>query len=559
MVWRIEDPQGNETLKVKYELVRYTRGIGLDMGCGPHKIWPHALGVDNCKDTELFGIEIKPDVNCDVSDPADVRDKLAANSVPYVFSSHCLEHIEDHEAALAAWWELVQVDGYLILYLPHADLYPRIGTAGSNPDHKHDFKPDDIRQVMAEIAVNSRQGWDLIRDEVREEGREYSFLQVYRKRGDEAVTFGVDDEDREHDRCIVIRHGGIGDQIQASWLFPGLKRAGYHLTVCTTPAGREPIAHDPHVDDWFMIDKDQVPNGELGPFWKALEKEYDHVVNLNESVEGLWLALPGRIQHIWPQRLRHKMLNHNYAEWAADLADIPFVPEGQFYPTAEETAWADALIEEWRRELNARQTPNREQRRRMGTEKPNLDALGDPYLVVFPLSGSSPHKFSPHQDAIIFGIMKRLARAIVVTTGDYATTILEAGLEAAPRVKCMAGKLSVRQTLTLAARANVVIGPETGVMSSVAYAENILKVVMLSHSSRENLTKHWKNTVAVEGGSDCYPCHQLHYDTTYCPTDKTTGAAMCQQLMNPDDCYRPIDAHYVGWAKAMMLREAVPA
>jgi predicted SAM-dependent methyltransferase len=133
MVWRIDDPQGNEAGKVKYELVRYTRGIGLDMGCGPRKAFPHMIGVDSGKDTELFGIAMKPDVVCDAADPASVRHNFGAASVPYVFSSHMLEHVEDYEATLQAWWELIYTGGYLILYLPHADLYPRMGERWREP------------------------------------------------------------------------------------------------------------------------------------------------------------------------------------------------------------------------------------------------------------------------------------------------------------------------------------------------------------------------------------------------------------------------------------------
>src|SRR6476620_6791891 len=105
------------------------------------------------------------------------------------------------------------------------------------------------------------------------------------------------------------------------------------------------------------------------------------------------------------------MLNHNYAEWAARLADIPFVAEGEFYMTPEEDAWAEQLIHDWTAELNDRQRPNREQRRKLGVGSPNLEALGRPYLIAFPLAGSSPHMHTPHQDTIISGIVKRLARA----------------------------------------------------------------------------------------------------------------------------------------------------
>ena len=47
MVWNINDPQGNEAAKVKYEIVEFTRGSGLDLGCGPFKLYPHFIGVDN--------------------------------------------------------------------------------------------------------------------------------------------------------------------------------------------------------------------------------------------------------------------------------------------------------------------------------------------------------------------------------------------------------------------------------------------------------------------------------------------------------------------------------
>jgi hypothetical protein len=60
MVWRIDDPQGDEAGKVKYLVVPYTRGAVLDMGCGPSKAFPHFIGVDDCKDTALFGIRSSP-------------------------------------------------------------------------------------------------------------------------------------------------------------------------------------------------------------------------------------------------------------------------------------------------------------------------------------------------------------------------------------------------------------------------------------------------------------------------------------------------------------------
>ena len=75
MVWRREDPQGNESGKIRWELVKWTRGKGLDVGCGPNKAFPHMIGVDNGTDIQLFGHQFKPDVwiDDDVHDRRDER------------------------------------------------------------------------------------------------------------------------------------------------------------------------------------------------------------------------------------------------------------------------------------------------------------------------------------------------------------------------------------------------------------------------------------------------------------------------------------------------------
>lgn len=173
MTWRESDPCGNEAEKIKFEIVQYTRGKGVDLGCGPKKAFPHMIGVDSCKDTELFNIAMKPDVVCN---DASCLDFIDNDTLDFIFSSHLLEHIQDTQAALTEWWSKIKVGGHLVLYLPHRDLYPNIGQPGSNRDHKHDFIPQDIITYMEQIG-----SWDLKVNEVRSGGNEYSFLQVFEK------------------------------------------------------------------------------------------------------------------------------------------------------------------------------------------------------------------------------------------------------------------------------------------------------------------------------------------------------------------------------------------
>lgn len=58
-----------------------------------------------------------------------------------VYSSHCLEHMRDVPVALSQWWDLVKPGGYMIIVVPHEDLYEQ-GRWPSifNKDHKATFR-----------------------------------------------------------------------------------------------------------------------------------------------------------------------------------------------------------------------------------------------------------------------------------------------------------------------------------------------------------------------------------------------------------------------------------
>lgn len=508
MVWRAEDPQGDEAGKVKYDVVEYTRGVVLDLGCGPTKAFPHFLGVDSCKDTELFGIAIRPDIKVD--DCANLSAVVNDETVDSVFSSHLLEHIEDYQGALKDWWRCLKVGGYLVLYLPHKKFYPNVGTAGANPDHKHDFEPSDIVNAMREVADD----WDLVVKQDRNEGVEYSFLLVFRKYAAGGVKFSwLQSFARPKKTACVVRYGGFGDMLQAANLFPALKREGYHVTVMTTPKGQNVIAEDPNVDAWFIQDHEQVPNHELNAFWSVISKRYTTFINLCESVEGTLLAMPGRANHMWPKAVRDRYLDINYLEFTSQLAGVPYASESLFYPTDEELQRAE-----------------------------NELCLTGPN-IVWALAGSSCHKFYPGQDAVIAKILLAYPSCRIFLVGDDACQILEAGWEKEPRVVMLSGKLGIRDTLTLAKVADAVIGCETGVLNAVAFEPN-RKVVLLSHSSHENLTKHWRNTFSLAPqGLDCHPCHRLHYTREFCREDAESGAAMCQRLIHPDEVFGALTYH----------------
>jgi ADP-heptose:LPS heptosyltransferase/predicted SAM-dependent methyltransferase len=505
MTWRAEDPCGNESGKIMWELVQYTRGRGLDLGCGPSKAFPHFIGVDNYTDTQLFGVEMKPDVVSNVTK----LDVFGSASMDFVYSSHCLEHVQDYKSALKEWWRVVRPGGHLCLYLPHKEYYPNIGQPGSNPDHKHDFMPADIVDAMREVGA-----WDLVRNEDRSEGREYSFFQVYRKRTDGKHLYSYTNPKPEK-RAAVVRYGAFGDLIQASSILPGLKEQGYHVTFYTTPKALEVIKHDPHVDAVYLQDTDQVPNVALPHFWDNEKAKYDKWINLSESIEGTLLALPGRTNHLWPLNVRRKYMSTNYFEFTHDLADVPMPPKPKFYATDEEKAWA----------------------------KKERESFGGGFTILFALAGSSVHKVWPHMDGFMARVLLKNPQGRIVLVGDEMSQLLEQGWENEPRVIKKAGKYSIRETLSLLSEVDMVVGPETGVLNAASHLP-VPKIVLLSHSSAENLTKHWTNSRAIEPrNTACFPCHAMHYSFDHCHRDDATGTAKCQADISIDqvwDAYKEL-------------------
>ncbi len=363
-------------------------------------------------------------------------------------------------------------------------------------------------------------------------------IQVKSDHGD---LLDVDTSFPEKTVCVV-RYGGFGDSIQASNILPELKRQGFHVVFMTTPRGQEILKHDPHIDEWLLQDDDQVPNQELPLYWMAQAPRFAKFINLSESVEGTLLAYPGRANHQWPDSVRRVELGKNYLEWTARLAELPYTSEARFYPHPTETRAAQNYLADFKNSLAGPLT--------MGMRAP------DRFNIMWCLSGSSMHKFYPHQDVAITKVLAYLPEAVIVFNGDEPCKILEAGWEDHERIRCESGNMGIRATLALAQQVDCIVGPETGVLNAVAF-ENNGKVILLSHSSKENLTKYWVNTdTMTPANTSCYPCHRLHYGSEFCREDEATGAAACQKDIDPELVFEAIRRHYNDWCQLRQLRAA---
>lgn len=509
MVWNIKiDSTGQELAKIYPLVVPYTRGKGIDIGSGQARWFGHWMTLDSGKD---YGGKRVADYHMDGGGPLT---GIADASQDFVISSHFIEHVKEWPKAIAEWWRIVKPGGFLTLYWPHPDLYPRVGQPGANPDHKADIWPHEMVQVFRRLG-----GWDLLENETRNGGEEYSQFQVWRKRDD--FQQNVKPWAKREKSCLLIRYGAFGDLIQASSVAAGLKAEGWHVTLNTTPRGMSVVQNDPNIDAFIIQDEGQVPNEALGPYWDEMGKRYDRTVNLCEGVEATLLTLPGSLHDKHTDEVRRKLYDKNYLERQHDIAGLPHVFKPAFYPTEEEEKRVEGI----------------------------LKGLSGP-VILWIVGGSAPHKIWPHTPPAIVRLLYKHPTATVILAGEEKHKDLEVQVQDsaklffgdAQRIVRTCGEWPIRGTMALARKVDLVVGPETGVLNSVSHLD-IPKVVFLSHSSEENLTKHWPRTKAltpVAGSTACYPCHRLHYDWSRCNQDKVTGAALCQANITVEDTVEAI-------------------
>lgn len=116
--------------------LKFCIGEGVDIGAG---LWP----LPGARAVDLYR---GPGLGQSISD-------LANGTLDYVFSSHCLEHIEDWREALHLWTSKLKPAGIVFLYLPHPDcaIWQR-GSPFVGDGHKWIPTPSVVRQQLAALG-----------------------------------------------------------------------------------------------------------------------------------------------------------------------------------------------------------------------------------------------------------------------------------------------------------------------------------------------------------------------------------------------------------------------
>lgn len=114
----------------------FCKGLGYDIGfCKEEWKFPGAIGIDLSLQNGYHA------------------DNLPDNEVDYIYSSHCLEHVEHWVNTLELWISKLKKNGVLFLYLP--DLSQVYWRPWHNRKHNHCFTREIIESFLKDKGMNN--------------------------------------------------------------------------------------------------------------------------------------------------------------------------------------------------------------------------------------------------------------------------------------------------------------------------------------------------------------------------------------------------------------------
>jgi len=135
---------------------KYMQDKGLDIGFAGYKqgclpILEGAIGID--KDYPGYdGINLP----------------FLSETQHYIYSSHCLEHIDNYKLAIMEWYRVLKFNGYMIIIVPHQYAYEKRVSLPSrfNGDHKRFYSPAKLLNEIEESLEPNSYRIESLRDNV---------------------------------------------------------------------------------------------------------------------------------------------------------------------------------------------------------------------------------------------------------------------------------------------------------------------------------------------------------------------------------------------------------
>lgn len=327
--------------------------------------------------------------------------------------------------------------------------------------------------------------------------------------------------------AAISRCGGVGDNLIAVSVCKPLKQMGYRVEVITQTPNNVVFENNPYIDKISVYEAKDWPQevDKWQEWFRMRSKEYDRFANFAHAVEFRHALFPIQTAYWWPQEYRRKFCSGSYLETAHDIMGVDYSFGPLFYPTDEEREQANVT------------------RRKLGSSRP---------IIGWCLSGTRVDKVYPYAQLVIARLIKELGAQVVMMGAPPPHRDAAIAKVVMENVKAQNGTLDglthagspsledqtwpVRRILTFAAVCDLYIGSDTGPSWAVAF-EPVPKIIMVSHTSEENITKHWINTTTLHADPKrvgCWPCHRLHNTFETCNPIKIndTDFAACISDIN---------------------------
>jgi ADP-heptose:LPS heptosyltransferase len=321
--------------------------------------------------------------------------------------------------------------------------------------------------------------------------------------------------------ACLCRFGGIGDNLIASAVLPGLKAKYGKIEVITQEPQHVVFENSPYIDKLAVYKAGDLPDGEEWHKWFSRRaKEYDFLANLSHSCESMRALFRGQSQYYWSDKFRRKFCGASYLETVGDICDVPYdTLAPRFFPTDIENKLA------------------------ISTKlKYGLGVDNKRPVIGWVISGTRIDKVYPWTPMAVARLIREIGQVILLggptekelsiakmvedhvkqqngTTNGLLTALSSPEIETWP----------IRRILTMAMHCDIVIGPDTGPMWAVSMCD-MPKIMLLSHASPENITKYWNNTITLHADPkqvNCWPCHRLIDLPEHCRVHPDANAAAC--------------------------------
>jgi SAM-dependent methyltransferase len=178
---------------------RFMRGEGLDIGYSGYienvvPILPKATGVD---------------MNYPGYDGRTLP--FADNSQDYVYSSHCLEHIDDYVNAIREWYRVAKVGGHIVTVVPHKFLYEKKEQLPSNwnGDHKRFYTPASLLHEFEQALEPNSYRVRFLED--GDTGFDYSIPPEQHSGGEYEITLVIQKIEKPNWKIIPSKRDGRND------------------------------------------------------------------------------------------------------------------------------------------------------------------------------------------------------------------------------------------------------------------------------------------------------------------------------------------------------------